>query len=72
VERLDNSALAKAQAVTFDIRERTERLSLIADWCDELRRELGHACNNVWDEPDYDRLRTQVARFKLACRGVRT
>ena len=70
MERLDSKALADAQAFPLDAL--TERLIVIAAWRDELRRKLARAANDVWGPlPDLDELRSEVERFKLACKGVR-
>jgi hypothetical protein len=49
----------------------TEKLGIIADWRDGLRQLLAHAANDVWDWPDIEHLKVEVARFKLACKGAR-
>ena len=71
MQKLNTSSLANAQTVSFDLDSRTEKLTLIADWRDELRRKLERASNNVWEWPDLDELRSEVERFKLACKGAR-
>jgi hypothetical protein len=61
-----------APKVTVEIDGVTDRLHLLADWRDELRRKLARAANDVWGPlPDLDELRSEVERFKLACKGVR-
>jgi hypothetical protein len=72
LQLVSNSTLADAQAV-FDVECVTEKLNLIADWKDELRGRFAYTVNDIWGAPpDYDELRAEVERFKLACKGVRT
>ena len=71
MQKLDTASLAEAQPISLDLDSRTEKLTLIADWKDELRHKLARAANNVWEWPDLDALRSEVERFKLACKGVR-
>jgi hypothetical protein len=72
LQKLDTASIAEAQPISFDLDSRTEKLSLIADWKDELRLKLARAVNDVWGPPpDLDELRSEVERFKLACEGVR-
>jgi hypothetical protein len=71
MERPDSKALADAQAFSLDAL--TERLIAIAAWRDELQRKLARAADDVWGRlPDLDELRSEVERFKLACKGVRS
>jgi hypothetical protein len=72
MQRVDSKTLARAQAQSFNLQERTERLELIAEWAAELRRVLEAALNPLDTAPDIDWLKEEVARFKLACRGVRS
>jgi len=72
LQKLDTASIAEAQPISFDLDSRTEKLSLIADWKDELRLKLARAVNDVWGPlPDLDELHSEVERFKLACEGVR-
>jgi hypothetical protein len=72
LQKLDTASIAEAQLISFDLDSRTEKLTLIADWKDELRRKLYGAVNDVWAPlPDLDELRAEVERFKLACKGAR-
>ena len=69
MQHVSNTKLADAQALSIDLEDRTKKLERIAAWRDELRLKLGRACNNVWEQPDYDAL--SVEQFKLACKGAR-
>ena len=72
MQKLDTASLAEAQPLSLDLDSRTEKLTLIADWKDELRLKLARAINDVWGPPpDLDELHSEVERFKLACDGVR-
>jgi hypothetical protein len=69
MQGLDNASLVDAQVVSFNLNEKIERLTTIADWKDELRRMIAAAL----DDPtaDLDWLKTEVMRFRLACKGAR-
>jgi hypothetical protein len=69
MQRVNSKTLDRAQPFSFDLEDRTKKLERIAAWRDELRMKLGRACNNVWEQPDYDAL--SVEQFKLACKGAR-
>ena len=71
MQKLDTASITEAQPISFDLDTRTEKLTLLADWKDELRHKLARAADNVWERPDLDELRAEVERFKLACDGVR-
>ena len=71
MQPLDTKQLASAQALSFDIEERTAKLEAIADWRDELQHALDAAANPFDIAPDLDWLRREVSRFRLACKGVR-
>jgi hypothetical protein len=71
MQRLDNASLVDAQEISFDFEEKTKRLELICAWRDELRRKLARSLNDVWSTPDLDELRSEVVRFRLACKGAR-
>ena len=72
MQKLDTASVGNAQPISFNLDAQTEKLELIADWKDELRRKLADACNDVWSPaPDLERLRTEVERYKLGCKGAR-
>jgi hypothetical protein len=71
LQGVSTTALLGAQAVSFDIEDRTEKLNLIADWRDELSQLIVDAQEDP-DELNIDWLRAEVDRFSLACKGVRT
>jgi hypothetical protein len=51
------------------IHDLNDRLAMLADWRDQLRRLLAYALNSEFP-PDYDALRLEVEQFKLACKGA--
>jgi hypothetical protein len=71
MQNLHKALLTEVQPISFDLDSRTESLTLIADWSNELRDMLAAALNPLDCAPDLDWLKVEVERFKLGCKGVR-
>jgi hypothetical protein len=71
VQRLDEASLADAQALNFNLEDRTQKLELIADKAVELRLAIEAALNPLDITPDLDWLKGEVELFKMCCKGAR-
>jgi hypothetical protein len=72
LQHVRNTDLAHRQAFSFDLKDRTQKLELIADKAAELRLMIQAALNPFDTTPDLEWLKAEVELFKLAARGVRT
>jgi hypothetical protein len=67
---IDSKALEGAQEISFGIEDRTQKLNIIADWQEDIRRLIADEMNSL-DTAGLAWLRAEVDRFNLACKGVR-